>query len=82
MIYDLNLNTMKNQKLLEAIADISYIAGSYNYSSGNSRQDISEFIHWAEQFEIQHSKTDWDNEDYIFAIDDFTRGKLKEVNHM
>jgi hypothetical protein len=68
---------MKNQKLLEAIADISYIAGSHNYSSGNSRQDISEFIYWAVQFEKQHSKTDWDKEDYILAIDDFTIGKLK-----
>ena len=73
---------MKNQKLLEAIADISYISGSHNYSSGNSRQDISEFIHWAEQFEKQHSKTDWDNEDYILAIDDFTRSKLKDVSLM
>ena len=42
---------MNNLKLLETVADISYIAGCKKYYSGNSRVDISEYIIWAKEFE-------------------------------
>jgi hypothetical protein len=70
---------MSNRKLLESVADISYIAGNSRYHSGNSRADVSEFIYWAEEFEKKHKDTDWDQEDYLTEIIDYTNSKLKEA---
>jgi hypothetical protein len=67
---------MENQELLEIVADIAYSAGEEKFFSGNSRQDISEFIRWAGQFEQQHKETDWHREDYILAITDFAKEKI------
>jgi hypothetical protein len=64
------------QKLLETVADISYLAGVRNYYSGDSRFDISLFLSWAREFEELHKHTDWDNENYMLAIDSFTEEKL------
>ena len=70
---------MSNRKILEAAADIAYTAGYKKYSSGDSRQDVSDFIWWAEEFEKTHLSTDWGEEDYILTIDEFARQKLKEA---
>ena len=70
---------MNNLKLLETIADISYIAGYEKHYSGNSRFDISEYIWWAKEFEQIHKKTDWDNEDYMLAIEQFATEKIKQA---
>jgi len=70
---------MSNRKILEAVADIAYTAGYKKYSSGDSRQDVSDFIWWAEEFEKTHLSTDWGEEDYILMIDKFARQKLKEA---
>ena len=70
---------MNNQKLLEAVADIAYQAGQQKFYSGDSRSDVSEFIHWACQFEKENSKTDWSNTDYILSIEDFTSKKIDEA---
>ena len=70
---------MSNRKILEAVADIAYTAGYKKYSSGDSRQDISDFIWWAEEFEKTHLSTDWGEVDYILTIDEFVRQKLKEA---
>lgn len=67
---------MNNQKLLETIADISFIAGEKNYFSGDSRADVYNFIYWANQFEQENSKTNWDEVDYRTTIENFTAGKL------
>lgn len=67
---------MKNQKLLETIADIAYLAGQKGYYSGDSRADISKYIYWATQFEKEHLKTDWGNTDYIIAIENYTLEKI------
>ena len=67
---------MKDQKLLETLADISYLAGENNFFSGNSRSDVSCFILWAIEFEKANSKTDWDEIDYILSIEEFTRKKI------
>lgn len=67
---------MISQKLLETLADISYIAGYEKYYSGDSRADIREYIWWAEEFERIHANTNWDKLDYILTIDAFTENKI------
>lgn len=70
---------MKNQKLLETVADIAYIAGEMKFYSGDSRADVSELIYWASEFEKRNSKTNWDEVNYILAIQEFAKEKIK--NH-
>lgn len=70
---------MKNQKLLEAIADIACIAGEMKFYSGDSRADISNFIYWANEFETKNLKTNWEEVNYILAIQEFAKEKIK--NH-
>ena len=70
---------MDTKRLLETIADISYIAGQTQYFSGDSRRDISEMIFWAKEFEEIHKNTDWDREDYIITINGFAINKLREA---
>jgi len=69
---------MKNFKLLETIADISYIAGYNQHYSGNSRFDISEYIYWANEFEENHKYTDWTDKDYMCLVEKFVSQKLNE----
>jgi hypothetical protein len=71
---------MDNLKLLQSVADISYIAGSKLHYSGNSRIDISSYISWAKEFEIYHKDTNWDFEDYMLLIEEFANQKLIEDN--
>jgi hypothetical protein len=70
---------MNNLKLLETVADISYIAGYEKHYSGNSRFDISEYIYWAKEFEQINKNTDWDYEDYMLAIEQFATEKIKQA---
>jgi hypothetical protein len=75
----------KNKSLLhETIADISYIAGTHGYYSGNSRTDMQDFILLAKQFEKFHAdnETDWNDLkpgdlDYMEAIEKFTKENLR-----
>ncbi len=67
---------MKNLKLLETLADIAYIAGYHQYYSGDSRMDMSEIIAWTMEFEAIHQDTDWDEENYMLAVEAFANGKL------
>ncbi|MGB4848382.1 MAG: hypothetical protein WBP41_10720 [Saprospiraceae bacterium] len=69
---------MNNQKLLETVSDISYIAGENKYFSGNSRADVSTFIFWAKEFQKENLKTNWHEVDYISSIEAFTENKLIE----
>ncbi len=64
-------------KLLESVADVSYISGQKNFTSGDPRQDMELFIKWAKEFECLHEETDWDDIDYYLAIKAFTEDKLK-----
>jgi hypothetical protein len=68
---------MKNQFLLEILADISFIAGENNYFTGDSRNDVSQFILWAKKFQTLHSKTNWDEVNYLLTIQEYT---LKMIN--
>jgi hypothetical protein len=70
---------MNNLKLLQAVADISYIAGTEKHYSGNSRFDISEYIRWPKEFERIHKNTDWSDEDYMLAIEKYADDRIKQA---
>jgi len=70
---------MSYLKLLETVADISNMAGCKKYYSGNSRFDISEYIVWAKEFEKIHRNTDWNDEDYLLAIEKYANEKIKRA---
>lgn len=70
-------HTVEDVKLFEAIADIAFIAGQKGFFSGDSREDIAEFIRWGKEFEAIHEDTDWDEEDYTSAIEAFAANKLR-----
>lgn len=77
----------KEQKgipILETVADIAYAAGVKRHYSGNSREDMQEYIRLAEQFEKEYAHIDWNNQeidddfiDYMDAIEDFIAENLK-----
>lgn len=72
-----------DRKLYEAISDISYIAGCQNYYSGDSRADIDDFIYWAKEFERIHNETDWEENDYMIMIEEYTINKINaQILHM
>jgi hypothetical protein len=65
---------MKNKQvysLCEAVADITYIAANENYRTDDSREMISQFIHWAEEFERLHKHIEW-------GINSFTLFKITQ----
>lgn len=67
-------------RLCEVVADIAYLSGSRRYHSGDSREDIMHFIHWAQEFEQANANTDWDcgTHNYMDAIQEWTEEKLCE----
>lgn len=74
----------KIYSLCEAVADIAYIAGERNFSTGDSRADMAEFIFWAKEFEKRNEGVEWgvsegEEKDYIEAICEFANAKLDEV---
>ena len=72
---------MNNLKLLQSVADISYIAGHEKHYSGNSRFDISEYIKWAKEFERIHKNTDWGDEDYMLAIEKYANDRIRQAKN-
>ena len=70
---------MNNIKLLETVADISFIAGENKFFTGNSREDVSNFILWAIEFQNKNSKTNWNEADYILSIDEFAKQKMNSI---
>lgn len=76
------MNNAKVYSLCEAVADISYIAASKNYSTEDSREMISQFIEWAKEFEYLHRKVEWGitpKLDYIDSIYHFTTFKIRQL---
>lgn len=68
---------------MESASEIAYIAGEFQYHSGDSRADISSFLQWAEEFEAirkvdEHGVETYGGQDYISAIWDFARAKIGE----
>jgi hypothetical protein len=69
----------KVYSLCEAVADIAFIAGRKDYYSGDSRQNIANFILWAKEFEQIYKDVEWgvnSNEEYIDAIQNFAESKM------
>jgi len=75
---------MTNRKiysLCEAVADIAYIAAKKGYKTADSREMISQFITWAEEFETLHKTIDWGINsplDYIESINYFATFKISQ----
>lgn len=64
------------KRLLEAVADIAFIAGAHRYHSGDSREDIDLIIDGAFRFEAKRKVDEQGNEtydggDYMTAIEGF-----------
>ncbi len=81
-------NKERTYQLCEAVADIAFLAGTRNYYSGNSRKDIEDFIHWAEEFEQFWKNKEWGaddtDDDYIDEISKFAEQKINsatQANH-
>lgn len=78
-------NTTKERafSLNEAVADITYIAGYRRFYGGDSRQDIGDFISWAQEFENIWKDKDWGADDtmddYMDEIGKFANEKITEA---
>ena len=76
-------NHKQTESLCEAVADIAFLAGENKYYSGNSRQDMADFIEWAKEFEELNDGVEWgvnSGIDYIDAITEFTFMKMEKLN--
>lgn len=65
--------------LCEAVADIAFIAGLHKYYGGDSREDVSNFILWAREFEEKWKGKKWGeegDEDYIEEVTKFAYQKI------
>lgn len=72
--------TLYNQKLIETVAHIAYIAGTKQYYSGDCWEDIHQFIDWAEDFERICAKFPEDeSRDYLIELENYTEQMIKEV---
>lgn len=75
------MEKQKTYLLCEAAVDITLIAIGENYTTEDSREMVSQFIHWAEEFEYIHQKIEWGINsplDYLETIYDFTMFKIKQ----
>ncbi len=68
------------QRLLETVADIAYLAGASRHYSGDSREDLQQYITWAEAFErlrvVQGGDETYNGQPYMEAIEIFMQDKL------
>jgi len=67
----------RTYELCEALADIAYLAGRESYYGGDSREDVANFIKWAQEFEAKHKDNDWEGGDYIETIETFAAKKME-----
>ena len=72
--------TYNHQSLLETLFQISYEMGFQEFYSGNTMADMATAINLAERFEQEHKNTDWDQEDWLLAISEFTDEEVKKLN--
>lgn len=71
---------LNTQKLLEIVAEISFIAGERKFFSGNSREDVFNFILWANEFQNKNSKVNWNEVDYRLSIESFAIEKIQNYS--
>ena len=73
-------NNEKIYSLCEAVADIAYAAGYRKFYSGDSRQDISDFIEWSKEFEEKWKGKEWGaddtNDDYMDEVVKFANENI------
>lgn len=70
---------MNQYEKQETLADIAYDMGYARVRiSPDSREKISTFIKWAEEFNKIHSNTDWSEADYLTEISNFIAEKQSE----
>jgi hypothetical protein len=71
----------KAYSLLEAVADIAYVAGAQKYYSGDSRTDLANYIRWGKEFESIWKNEVWgDGEaDYMTEIEQFAMDKMLKI---
>ena len=71
--------TENPQSLLETLMVISFNMGSLAYYTGDSMEDIQTAIQLANEFEEEHRDTDWTEEDWLLAIDNYSRHRIQQL---
>ncbi len=71
--------TENHQSLLETLMVISFNMGSLAYYTGDSMADIQTAIQLAKEFEEEHRNTDWTEEDWLLAIDNYSRHRIQQL---
>lgn len=71
--------TENHQSLLETLMVISFNMGSLAYYTGDSMADIQTAIQLAKEFEEKHRDTDWTEEDWLLAIDNYSRHRIQQL---
>jgi hypothetical protein len=66
--------------LLETLANIAEVGGRVDYYSGNTADNVTNYIAWACSFEKEHLMTDWDYgcPDYNDELYKFTIHEIKK----
>ena len=65
--------------MLETLFQITYEMGFQKFYSGNTMADMATAIEMAQRFEQEHKDTDWDNEDWLLAIDNYSRHSIQQL---
>ena len=71
--------TENHQSMLETLMVISFNMGSLAYYTGDSMADIQTAIQLAKEFEEEHRNTDWTEEDWLLAIDNYSRHRIQQL---
>lgn len=73
----------RDATVLEALADIAYIAGENRFYSGDSRQDVQTIIDIAFAFELKYAGTEWGEKlDYIETVTQFAYDELMKAKNL
>ena len=62
----------------ETLSDIAYYAGYNKFTTGDSRDDVSQFRYWATLFESEYRNTNWDEVDYLLVIEEFAQKQIDD----
>lgn len=73
----------REDRLLETVGDIAYVAGVRGFHSGDSRADMALMIAWAREFETKRvvdgdGNETYNGDDYMTAVETFAGEKLHE----
>ena len=73
--------TPKTKGIMEALADLAFIAGRNEYHTGDSRKDVEDLIQWAIEFEnLRKDNADgsveYEGTEYMMAVENFAERKM------